>query len=56
MATVETDFDFYLCAQGSITTDDYYKIFASTVDMINANGSNAGLHCTPLFLRSNSSL
>ena len=44
MATVEADFDLYLCAQGGKTTDEYYKIFVSTVDTINANGGNAGLH------------
>ena len=44
MATVEADFDLYLCAQGSVTTDEYYKTFTSTVDTINANGGNAGLH------------
>merc|ERR1712194_660143 len=44
MATVETDFDLYSCAQGSATTDEYYKMFTSTVDTINANGGNAGLH------------
>jgi hypothetical protein len=44
MATVEADFDLYSCAQGSKTTGEYYKIFTSTVDTINANGGNAGLH------------
>ena len=44
MTTVKTDFDLYSCAQGSVTTDKYYKTFMSTVDMINANGGNAGLH------------
>ena len=44
MATVEADFDLYLCAQGRKMTDEYYKIFTSTVDTINANGGNAGLH------------
>ena len=44
MATVEADFDLYSCAQGRATTDEYYKIFTSTVDTINANGGNAGLH------------
>ena len=44
MATVEVDFDLYLCAQGIVMTDEYYKIFTSTMDTINANGSNAGLH------------
>ena len=36
MATIEIDFDLYLCVQGGRTTDKYYKIFASTVDTINA--------------------
>ena len=40
MATVEADFDLYLCAQGDKTTYKYYRIFASTVDTINANGGN----------------
>ena len=44
MATVEADFDLYSCAQGRATTDKYYKMFTSTVDTINANGGNAGLH------------
>ena len=32
-----------VCAGGK-TTDEYYKICASTVDTINTNGGNAGLH------------
>ena len=44
MAPVETDSNLYLCAQGGRTTGNYYKIFASNVDTINANGGNAGLH------------
>ena len=44
MTTVVADFDLYLCVQGGKTTDEYYEIFTSTVDMINANGGNAGLH------------
>ena len=43
MATVETDFDLYLCAQGGKTTDKYCNIFAFIIDMINVNGGNAGL-------------
>ena len=46
MATVEPDFDLYSCAQEGKTTDDYYKIFTSIVDTINANGGNAGLHAS----------
>ena len=44
MATVKAEFDLYSCAQGSGTTDEYYKIYTSTVDTINTNGGNAGLH------------
>ena len=44
MATVEADLDLYLCAQGKKITDEYYKIFTSTVDTINTNTGNAGLH------------
>ena len=45
MATVTTDFDLYSCAQLlSQTTDSYYKVFTSTVDTINSNGGQAGLH------------
>ena len=44
MATGEVNFNLYLCAQGGKTTDECYKIFASTVDIINANGGNAGLY------------
>ena len=44
MATVEANFNLYSCAQGGKTTDEYYKIFAFTVDTINANGGNAGMH------------
>jgi hypothetical protein len=45
MATVEADFDLYSCAQTSNqTTSDYYKVFTSTVDTINANGGKAGFH------------
>ena len=44
MATVEADFGLYSCAQGRATADEYYKIFTSTVDTINTNGGNAGLH------------
>ena len=44
MATAKADFDLYSCAQGGRTKDEYYKIFASTGDTINANGGNAGLH------------
>ena len=50
MATVKADFDLYLCAQGCKMTDEYYKIFTSTVDTINANGGNTGLHA-PLCLQ-----
>ena len=47
MATVEADFDLYSCAQhGSQSTDAYYKVFPSTVDTINTNGGQAGLHPT----------
>ena len=44
MATVKADFDLYSCAQRRRTTDEYYKIFTSTMDTINANGDRAGLH------------
>ena len=44
MATVEADFDLYSCAQGKQSTDEFYKVFQSTVDTINANGGRAGLH------------
>ena len=44
MATAESDFDLYLCAQGGKTTDKYYKMFGYTVDTVNANGGDAGLH------------
>ena len=50
MTTAEADFDLYSCAQGGKTTDEYPKIFASTVDTNNVNGGNAGLH-TPLRLQ-----
>ena len=45
MATVQADFDLYTCAQkANQSTDEYYKVFTSTVDTINANGGQAGLH------------
>ena len=44
MATVKTDFNLYACAQERVTTDKYYMIVTSTVDTINDNGGNAGLH------------
>ena len=44
MATVEADFNLYLYTQGSVTVDEYYKVFTSRVDTINANGGNAGLY------------
>ena len=45
MATVEADFDLFSCSQEkNQPTDDYYKVFASCVDTINANGGQAGLH------------
>ena len=44
MATVEADFDLYSGAQRGKMTDEYYKIFASTMDTINTNGGNAGVH------------
>ena len=44
MATIEADFDLYSCAQGRATTDKYYKIFTSTMDTVNVNEGNAGLH------------
>ena len=44
MVAVKAAFDLYSCAQGSVPTDEYYKIFTSKVDTINANGGNAGLH------------
>ena len=51
MATVEADFDLFSCSQEkNQSTDDYYKVFASCVDTINANGGQAGLH-PAVFLR-----
>ena len=45
MATVQANFDLYTCAQkANQSTDEYYKVFTSTVDTINANGGQAGLH------------
>ena len=45
MASVQADFDLYTCSQEkSQSTEDYYKVFTSTVDTINANGGEAGLH------------
>ena len=44
MAIIKADFNLYLCAQGSKTTGKYYKIFVSTVDTINVNRGNVGLH------------
>ena len=44
MAIIKANFDLYSCAQGGRMTDENYKICASTVDTINANGGNAGLH------------
>ena len=45
IASVQADFDLYTCAQeSSQSTEDYYKVFTSTVDTINANGGQAGLH------------
>ena len=45
MATVQANFDLYTCSQnGNQSTDDFYKVFTSTVDTINANGGQAGLH------------
>ena len=52
MATVEADFDLYSCAQhGSQSTDAYYKVFTSTVDTIDANGGQAGLHPAAVYQR-----
>ena len=45
MATVQDNFNLYICLQnGNQSTDDFYKVFTSTVDTINANGGQAGLH------------
>ena len=44
MATVKVDFNFYSCAERGKTTDEYYKIVASTVDTINANRGNTRMH------------
>ena len=45
MATVQSDFDLYTCSQNANQpTDEFYKMFTSTVDTINANGGQAGLH------------
>ena len=44
MATVQADFDLYTCSQNrNQSIDDFYKVFTSTVDTINANGGQAGL-------------
>ena len=44
MATVQADFDLYTCSQNANqSTDEFYKVFTSTVDTINANGGQAGL-------------
>ena len=45
MATVQANFDLYTCSQNwNQSTDNFYKVFTSTVDTINANGGQAGLH------------
>ena len=45
MSTVKADSDLYSCAHLTTqTTDSYYKVFTSTVDTINANGGEVGLH------------
>ena len=44
VTTVKADFDLYSCAQEGKTTDEYYKIFVSNMDTINANGGSTGLH------------
>ena len=44
MATVELDFDLYLYAQSGRTMGKYYKIFTSTVEMINTSGGSVGLY------------
>ena len=45
MAITETDFNLYLSTHHRQLPDKYYKVPASTVDTINANGGCAGLHC-----------
>ena len=45
MALVQADFDLYICSQEkNQSIEDYYKVFTSTMDTINANGGEAGLH------------
>ena len=45
MATVEANFELYAGYQKkNQSIDDYYKVFTSTVDTINANGGQAGFH------------
>ena len=45
VASVQADFDLYTCSQEKHqSTEDYYKVFTSTVDTIYANGGQARLH------------
>jgi hypothetical protein len=44
MATGKANFDLYLYAQRRQLPDKYYKVFASTLDTINANRGSAGLY------------
>ena len=45
MVSVQANFDLYICSQEkNQSTEDYYKVFTSTVDTNNANGREAGLH------------
>ena len=45
MATFEMDFKLFAgCQKKNQSMDVYYKVFTSTVDMINTNGGVAGWH------------
>ena len=44
MATDKVDFDLHLFVQRGLSTDEYYKIFSSTVDTINTIGGLVGLY------------
>ena len=43
MVTVEADFDLYSCAQRGQTTDGYYNIYMSAMDIINVNDGRVGM-------------
>ena len=44
--TVEANFNLYSCTQRKQLLEEYYKVYTSTMDTINANGVRVGLYPT----------